>query len=301
MPKRTIILLFFIIVSFAIHAQNDSIKELQNYVKKTILELNYGENSDNVGIVRVAGGNGASSFAIYDNKIFIMDNVNARILVFQKNKLYRTINNVTAIDILINKRGKLFALNNLEEYIDVYSDYKLAFHLKIPISHGNLINLSIDKNNNVYFRELFTKNNAVYIVDSNIIKSSKPITDLLNYSISTDRKKGSATITHNINKKSIEFKQPGKNVGIEYIGEDENLNSYFRIGFDGLTAEGKIKVDFEIRKYNNNLNLLSIIKLKTYSAAPYDIKRNLLIDKEGNIYYMEALEDKLVIYKWNIK
>jgi len=45
----------------------------------------------------------------------------------------------------------------------------------------------------------------------------------------------------------------------------------------------------------------ALIKLKTYSAAPYDIKRNLLIDKEGNIYYMEALEDKLVIYKWYIK
>ncbi|PIY02383.1 MAG: hypothetical protein COZ21_14465 [Bacteroidetes bacterium CG_4_10_14_3_um_filter_31_20] len=203
MPKRTIMLLFFIIVSLAIHAQNDSIKELQNYVKKTILELNYGESSDNVGIVRVAGGNGASSFAVYDNKIFIMDNVNERILIFQKNELFKTINGVTSVDILINKIGKLFALNNLEESIDIYSDYKLATHLKLPISFNKLVSFSIDKDNNVFFRELFTKNCDIYMVDSNIVKSSKPITDLLNYSIFQDRKKGNVTIINNNSKKSI--------------------------------------------------------------------------------------------------
>ena len=297
MPKRTIMLLFFIIVSLAIHAQNDSIKELQNYVKKTILELNYGESSDNVGIVRVAGGNGASSFAIYDNKIFIMDNVNERILIFQKNELFKTINGVTSVDILINKIGKLFALNNLEESIDIYSDYKLATHLKLPISFNKLVSFSIDKDNNVFFRELFTKNCDIYMVDSNIVKSSKPITDLLNYSIFQDRKKGNVTIINNNSKKSIEVKKTNKNVSIEYIGEDISLNAYFKLGYTEKSDNSNIHGSFEIRKYDNNLKLISCIPLPNQSE-PYDVVRSFVVDSKGNIFQMQPLNDRIIIFKW---
>ena len=79
------ILLFY---NYAI-AQTASNNDIKNMPSETILEIQYGDDNNKVGLIKVAGGVGPTSFAIFENYVYVTDNVKERILIFKDKVLYK--------------------------------------------------------------------------------------------------------------------------------------------------------------------------------------------------------------------
>ncbi|HBX53260.1 MAG: hypothetical protein A2275_07200 [Bacteroidetes bacterium RIFOXYA12_FULL_35_11] len=287
------ILLFY---NYAI-AQTASNNDIKNMPSETILEIQYGDDNNKVGLIKVAGGVGPTSFAIFENYVYVTDNVKERILIFKDKVLYKIIENISANDIFLNQNNELFTVNIKENSIDIYStNFEFKNRIKLSVDCGLISELKIDSKNNVFFF-LGQEQYVVFPINNSIVNSGKKKSDIENYSISYVNRREKGIILKNSTKQSIEIKKDKFTIGIDFLGIDMSLNSYYRIYFFGSVINDKILTQCEIRKYNSSLNLTGTFNLLDESDSPYIIKRSSIINNDNSIYFMRATMDKLVIEK----
>lgn len=231
---------------------------------------------------------------IHDNKVFILDERQSRIFVFNKeaNFLY-TIGRPGQgpgdleypRDFDISKEGHVYVINSMAKRIEVFSlkgDFKRRIKLNIP-------------------EEIFYSRPSCILVS--------PIQNfLLGYSLSShliDTYDSVGTYKRNIIKRDDQIIIPGENLGncsqlIFFKKERAILHfNYFTGVFTKLSLEGKAKKVFSVFEdfHNNEIkNLKKSIDIKENKPGVrvmnFQLWSNCCIDKDDNIYVFLLLKKK---------
>ena len=269
------------------------------YSASTIMEVNYGEGEGEVKFRNVKGHppGGPTSFAVTENYIYILDPLKDLVHIFDHNGNYiDEFYTRGPGDIVVDKKGTIYILGSIETIYEYNSKFVLVDEYRIP--SYCLGELCLDKSEEICVRvcalghdKPFSDGSKYYLPKSGTLKSYKEVRgassppSLNNYKI---------LFTLNDTGQKVSIKSEKFIGSADFMGRDIEGNSYFLIEYLLFSD-----VEVEIRKYDANSKLIALIPFESDDIAYPDRKR--ILDRNGSIYHMRLLEDKLIIQKWTYK
>lgn len=258
-------------------AEPEKSSSLKNGVKSVVIEAEWGDEPNKIGINYncTPGPAGPTDFYITnDGYIYILDNasINIKIIKYNSQGLFVKVFNVRTI-------------KNINTNIDIPQNIVVDEQENIYlISGGSLTkyNSNLEKIGSVEFPYLIGE--CVFRLENNKIYAE----DNTNQWLVWDNNLSDIAI------KQSHFKKADGILPSLLIGHDKNNNAYTLSFID--TETGTLKA--YIYRYNNNgilLNEININKGDGYIGYPDYLARS---DNDGNVYFMETFKSGLKIVKY---
>lgn len=275
------------------HVQNRNVGLVEVYDVSTIIELSYGESDGRVGLLfgrQDVQAVGPLSFAVTAGQIYVLDTVNERVSVFDRNgQFQRSIPMGYGTDLVVKRDGTIYMLNSGESVVIEYQPHS-GSQIRHPIPYNFLADLKLDREENVSVRvsdeEIYSIAQSVSKVGTRVSGESYSCRILDNYT---------GAITDNQTGKEIQVSTTQVFGSITCLGTDRHGNIFVIV--EKLLPADVISVEKEVQKYTSTGELVATIPVAIdYVAHPI---RELIIDDDGNVYHLRPLQDRLLIQQWH--
>ena len=279
----TIVLCFFMSLA---GIQVFAIEKLNNDEFDTVLEIAIGNGTQEIGYIEFPEGNrGPEDFCIYNDIFFVLDSVNSKIMLYNKDNWVRNIyipESLYAGKLYVTE-SKLYVLDLLADCIYIY-DYD-----------GNIIStylLPMDDNipNSWFIHDMYEDNDN-FIIESVNYDKYIYVNNSFNMVNSNYRKATDNDVEYYRNENFLVNEQ--NKIDLNIIGE-------YDLGVIGVKSElnpNSISIDVEttIREYNKDGDVegYALVQSDNWYSSP----RRFAQVNEGDTYLMQCLSDKVLIQK----
>jgi len=306
--RKDSLIIFLVVMVFTTNISTIFAQEI--YTSQEILSATWGNASDQIGLIEGMEERlpvGPASFAVDDNgSIYILDVVNQKMKKgeHQFPERGRLVSNIhvekDGIDIAVDLEKSIFVLypKYLEKYAPI--DGRLLKKYRVASGDGVISGIIAHKKGVL---SIITGDQKSYNIQE--VKRSSQSHQFISKSGIRSTFTTCSYVTKKINKhkgivknltSNSEFEVNADNplASIVFIDTDK-LNNIF-ISVETFLGGPTVNVKREIRKYNQNGELLAILNLDmNYHTFP---NKDIVIDKNGNIYQMQPLAGGVKILKW---
>jgi len=287
------------------------------YVPKEILYLTWGEGNYQVGVDTEQGLIGPQEIRVdkKNRNILMLDTINGRILRYTDGGKFLD-------SMKISKGAESLCIYNDSIYVSTGGalvrggqtilKYNLKGNLlkkwEVPPEMKNPGNyLTIDKKGNLLAKSSYEGYNVVSLDDNRgICKIEKEVLKGDTYYEIKRERLNKKDYMEVINKGDLRIKietsKPKYFNIVDIVGEDREQNVYvYLIIYCWDEKVEKETKNYEIRKYNQKGTLLNTINLLPPCEHSFMSGRNVDIDNEGNIYYLQTLETGVKVIKYELQ